>query len=392
MILCRRVPEALFWKDHPAIPRIFPVKFKIAALTFSVFTLLPLAQGADSSKNVTLIVPGESIGILKLGDRTDASDKALGEPDYGDMAMGKGVSIWYLGAKKGDKGHQFHRPDELGCWIHRDDEGHHYLITQAQVTSPKYHTAGGIAPGSSLVAIMAAYPDVKLSGDQDDAKSWPPYGPVEIQEDTKAGIAFVIRKSDSVCIEVIVKEKGVEGVRNPEPAACWDYSMINFEGSVGDVKLGMTAKELVAILGEPDDKGGAYIGSLWRWRLPSQAADESPAFCVYLTQLPKQAMVASQIRVSSPFFNFSGVSPGCAVTDLWKLSRNGPAWIEEFAPSKGKTTDVYADLTAGSLFEVDRDTGKCIAITIIPQTMDIVQSISNRAQSPVKKSTPAPAH
>src|SRR6202453_5311824 len=83
-----------------------------------IFAAVVLSAAPDkAAKTDMLIVPGEGIGGIKLGDSAQSEKelKKLGDPDGGDSAMGgRATEEWFLGEKRGDKGRQFHRLGEIG--------------------------------------------------------------------------------------------------------------------------------------------------------------------------------------------------------------------------------------------------------------------------------------
>src|ERR1700677_511042 len=295
------------------------------------FAAVVLSAAPDKvPKTDTLIIPGESIGGIKLGDSAQSEKelKKLGDPDGGDSAMGgKATEEWFLGEKRGEKGRQFHRPGEIGVNTLRDmenDSAAHQgkeAITNIYVTSQRFATAEGIAPGSTLDAIRAKFPEIEpddASGVQ-EATLWPMYGEVQFYIEKKQGIVFAIRKSNGECVQIAVIPKGTGATYHYPPMASNDYVIDDIYGTVGDIngtagniKLGMTGAKLVSLLGKPDEKHDASGGEMWRWRVPAQGKFELPALCIYLRKLPDGGLGAEQIRLSSPAFALTDkIFPGC---------------------------------------------------------------------------------
>jgi hypothetical protein len=250
---------------------VFPAM--VAVFAVRGFAQTPAKPGAN-----TLIVPGESIGGIFLGSGTEGrgEERALGEPAGSDAALGgQGSNEWYLGTHPGDKGLPFHRPGEIGANTQTDvehDSAEHpgkVTCTKLYTTSPRFATAEGIAPGSTLEAIRAKFPDIQPDyAYYTDNKGpppvtiWPGYGEMEFQLDRKQGIAFAVRKSDGVCIEIDIVPRGTAGTYHYPPLAALDYTIDDVEGCLGDIKLGMTSAKLLSLLGKPDEerKAGSVAG------------------------------------------------------------------------------------------------------------------------------------
>jgi hypothetical protein len=353
-------------------------KIAVCALVFC-FARAGFAQTGAHSEN-HLIVPGERIGALKLGARTADVDSPLGEPDFSDAATGKASETWFVGVKRGDKGRPFHRPDEIALFCHRDTEGHHYLITEIAVTSPRFATADGIAPGSALAAIRSKFPQIKQLEADPNADYWPPFGEIEFYLDTKQGIGFAIRKSDGVCVQILVAPSGEDYFRRLKPAVTMDYGIEPTGGNVGDLKLGMTGAELTRLLGAPAAKREIGFGFLWRWRLPAQNKNEPPAISIHFQKLPNGNLVANYIRLSSPFFRFTNkIFPGCPLRDVLQAT-GSTQWLDSYAPKNGETIDVYGDLHAGLTFEVRRSDAVCTAIGLAPPALSIIKNVGAWSQ------------
>jgi hypothetical protein len=136
---------------------------KTPALLLLFLGAISLAGAAP--KENTLIVPGRSIGDIALGLNTGKVYRDRGEPDGSDAAMGgKAVEWWFIGEHRGDKGRPFNRSGEIGFFSFKDMEHDSaktpgtVTISGIFVTSPKFATAEGIAPGSTLHAIRARFP------------------------------------------------------------------------------------------------------------------------------------------------------------------------------------------------------------------------------------------
>jgi hypothetical protein len=349
----------------------------LAGLALNGFAETPVHAPAGR-----LIIPGKSIGELRLGPDTGEYNGA--ESDDGDAAMGgRRSSAWYLGARRGDKGRPFHRPDMIGTASLKDMEHDSaktpgkLTITEVYVTSPRFATADGIAHGSKLDAILAKYPDAH-SGD-DDPANWALYGNMQFYRDQKHGIAFAIQKSSGVCVEVCVMPPGEgEFFIWGRPLATDDYLIDTIEQSIGSIKIGMSGAEIIALLGKPDQKaeaGSMAGGSWWRWRLPSQAKEETPCFSIYMRKLPGGDLGAYQIRVTSPAFTVTDlIFPGCPLKDAleatWRVAKIDTSQYDVKGRALGTDRAVYGDLFSGLLFDIRTSDSVCTAISIFPAPLD----------------------
>lgn len=345
------------------------------ALVFCLLAPLSVLIAGDTPKSGTLIVPGQGIGNIALGADALKAERELGKPDSSDAGMGKVVESWWLGSKRGDKGRMFHRPDEIGLRAHFNEDGSKYLISQVEVTSPKYATAEGIAPGATLDAIRAKFPDIQPD-DSPEVKFWPLYGAMQFFKDTKRGIAFAVRKSDGVCIQVSVMPPGdSEYFQWFYPAAAQDYVVDDLNGTVGGIELGMTDAKLLALLGKPDEKRDEAGGALWRWRVPPQPPLEQADLCVYLRKLPDGAFIAAQVRVSSRAFALTDkIFPGCPLRDALQATPN----VKKIDTDERQHTDIYADLRAGLMFDIRQRDSVCAAITIFPALLQVHSDMGAR--------------
>ncbi|HWB60700.1 MAG TPA: hypothetical protein VG733_14490 [Chthoniobacteraceae bacterium] len=362
------------------------MRYTMPALLVFLLGALAHAGAGDIAKMNPLIVPGKSIGGIHLGSGPDPEGEAfmdrLGDPDGSDGALGGQASnVWYLGAHPGDKGRPFHRPGELGVYSVEDmgqnTYAHRGPVTTKNifVSSPRFHTAGGIAPGSALKAIRAQFPGLRpdyafYTEDNSPVQTrWPMFGEMEFYIDSKQGIAFSIRKSDDVCVEITVVPAGAKGTYHYPPLESWDYTLCQYPESLGnDIKPGMSATVALALLGKPDEKhnvrasaaGGEAV--VWRWRLPVQNKHERPGLSILFQKLPG-GMTAEQIQVSSAAFTLNGISiyPGSEWKDAGKKYR-----YTKLDGLKNDGIDVYGDLNAGFFFEVRQADSTCASITMLP--------------------------
>jgi hypothetical protein len=103
-----------------------------------------------------LIIPGKAIGQTILGEDAANVFKRLGKPDAGDAAMGKALSIWYVGHDTTGYQTMIYTARQMGT---QDDVAR---VKQIRVTSPWFMTAEGIHNGSTLQQISKLY-EVKKS-------------------------------------------------------------------------------------------------------------------------------------------------------------------------------------------------------------------------------------
>lgn len=357
---------------------------KTPALLLVFLGAISLAKAADETSNAntpnTLIVPGKSIGEILLGTNaaTDNAVKALGKDDGGRGGVDD-AQEWYLGAHRGDKGRPFHRPDEIGIHTFTDTDKRSIVpvIVQIYTTSPRFHTADGIAPGSTLGAIRKKYPRIQPDdgshNDNDDFPYafpyyWPCHGRMSFYIDAGQGIVFSIRGSDGVCVEIDVVRPGARRVIHYPPLAAEDYVIKNFDldGRTGsDIVLGMTDSKLLALLGNPGEKDETGYGSVWRWRLPAQGRHEPPGLNIFLWQLPDGTLIADQIELTSPAFVLDDtmIHPGSPLKDV--LAGKSPGISKLAGPQIDETwkaPDVYGD--SDLLFDIRNSV--CTSISIVP--------------------------
>ena len=147
----------------------------------------------DSTSSDQLIVPGQSIGKVRIGDADSIVIARLGKPDSSDAAMGKAWLFWISKNEAHDRTGIF-TTRNMGS----DDETAH--VSQVFVSAPFFLTAEGVRTGTGLDLIRKAYPSLvqaaKLSG-----------GAV-VYDERARGIAFVIG-GDGSCKAIVVHRPGV---------------------------------------------------------------------------------------------------------------------------------------------------------------------------------------
>jgi hypothetical protein len=146
-----------------------------------------------------LIVPGESIGHIKLGATGAKMNSILGPPDSTDAAMGKALLFWLNGAHYvavytvSDFGGTDERPK----------------VQQVQVNSPRFQTPDSIGTGNTLDQIRQKYEQLKPLAHYRNEQQQQVY----IFDARQQGIAFEVTLPDSLCSAITIHPKG-ENVTN----------------------------------------------------------------------------------------------------------------------------------------------------------------------------------
>ncbi|NDK57537.1 hypothetical protein [Pontibacter fetidus] len=149
-----------------------------------------------------LIVPGQRIGQISLGQTAEKINNTLGKADSGDAAMGKALSFWY--------GKGRHKQNYVAVYFSRNFDGgpEDLLARQIRVNSSSFKTPESIAPGSRIASIRQNYTLKPIA-----YYSNPMQQQIYIYDDTAKGIAFEIATSDSSCVAITIHQKG-ENVTN----------------------------------------------------------------------------------------------------------------------------------------------------------------------------------
>lgn len=168
------------------------------------------APVADTTKKVSQandsIFPGKSIGNAAIGEKMEDVVKLLGQPDDGDAAMGKAISIWRSKAKAGDSTVHTFTIYSITNFDGKDETPRVKII---RATSPFFKTAEGVGSGSTLAFIKAQYPAAKkpVASYTDTIQ----HTKLMIYEASKEGIAFEINETTGKCAGVIVHVPGDNG-------------------------------------------------------------------------------------------------------------------------------------------------------------------------------------
>ena len=157
--------------------------------------LLGLLNFLPPSDADWLVVTGRSLGHLKLG--ADASTlAALGKAGYGDAAMQKAWATWYgspsvLGAAR----------SQLDVYTApQSNDVDHHTVQVVRATSPWFHLAGGLRPGSALGAVRASYGGLPLAATYRVAGSTR-----YLYDDVAHGIAFEADgTADTACCQALI--------------------------------------------------------------------------------------------------------------------------------------------------------------------------------------------
>ena len=145
-----------------------------------------------------LIVPGERIGNIFIGQNADQLESILGKADLSDAAMGKAWLTWFSKVSTGITG------NELNVYTaYRDDDPDltEKVVHQIRITSDEFKTAKGISTGKTLEEVKQQYPDIELSGKYDHETP----NPVSVYDDAEAGIAFEME--NDICTGIIIHSK-----------------------------------------------------------------------------------------------------------------------------------------------------------------------------------------
>lgn len=148
-------------------------------LTLVFVTLLTVSLGvAPTPTPAQLVVPGRSIGSLRLGTDPAVSLSPLGPPGNTDGAMLKAWATWYG---------QGRPPAQLDVYTAPPpgDDGSHKSVQVVRATSTYFRLANGLRNGSTLTQIRAVYGRLPLATTYRLAA-----GKRYVYDDVARGIAF----------------------------------------------------------------------------------------------------------------------------------------------------------------------------------------------------------
>jgi hypothetical protein len=145
-----------------------------------------------------LIVPGERIGKVKLGEEV-SSLEILGPPEASDAAMGKAWLTW-----KGNRD-EHNNATELNVYTtYKDNTMKLKTVQQIRTTSSAFSTAKNIHVYSSLESIQQQFPMLKKRASyKEDGRE------IFIYDAVEKGIAFEIARANDqqICTGIIVHER-----------------------------------------------------------------------------------------------------------------------------------------------------------------------------------------
>ncbi|GEM_PF-1119992 len=148
----------------------------------------PIVVPSDS-----LIVPGVSLGAIKLDADAAPVMKQLGKPDAADAAMGKAVATWFEQHDSTSHALSIFTAKDMG-------DSPTAIIKQIRVTAPTYKTEKGVGVSSTLDDIQQAFNVKAGKGYRINQEN------VAVYVDT-SGIAFEMDKNGR-CIGIVVYSKG----------------------------------------------------------------------------------------------------------------------------------------------------------------------------------------
>ncbi|MFC5270960.1 hypothetical protein [Adhaeribacter terreus] len=155
-----------------------------------------------SGKNET-IVPGKSIGLIKLNEQAEVVYKLLGKPNLTDAAMGKMLATWFTEANLSD-------PDttayQTNIFFVRNmgSAEESALAKQIRITAKQYKLGNGLAINSDLKTIQASFPEMKKAATYTSART---KQKIDVYHDSVAGITFEINKAGK-CVGIGIQEPG----------------------------------------------------------------------------------------------------------------------------------------------------------------------------------------
>ncbi len=161
----------------------------------------------------SLVVPGRSLGNITLG--ANATTLAtLGPATFSDAAMQKAWSTW-----RGSRPANGTAPTQLDVYTApAGNDVDHHTVQVVRATSPWFHLANGLRPGSRLSAIQQAYGKLPLATTYRVANH-----PRYLYDDVKRGVAFETdgTTSSSRCQAVIVHLPGKAVTQAALPLAAY---------------------------------------------------------------------------------------------------------------------------------------------------------------------------
>ncbi|MDQ0967054.1 hypothetical protein QFZ20_002457 [Flavobacterium sp. W4I14] len=183
------------------------IKFALLGLGMSVAACQSASktdQNTDSVSNLAsapaktvderfLVVAGQSVGEIALGEDMEEVGRKLGRPNAGDAAMGKAWGIWYS-----DDSTAKHRNEIAVYSSYQDTSMRIKNVKQIRITSNRFKTKDGLATGSTLEDVKLKFPAIeKLSAYLNEDKDT-----VTVYDAKKDGIGFEFLKGKSISLTV----------------------------------------------------------------------------------------------------------------------------------------------------------------------------------------------
>lgn len=159
--------------------------------------------------HLSAIVPGESLGAIRIGERIDSVDLIFGRADSSDAAMGH---VWEFRTFSDTAGGFKDGKYELDVYGVRDDAANQVVVKQIRATAPRYRTASGLSTESTLADIRKVYPGARALAFYNATMH---DGRIDLVDLPAEGIAFEVQHSDAdpvaaTCIAIIVHPRGAE--------------------------------------------------------------------------------------------------------------------------------------------------------------------------------------
>ncbi len=174
---------------------------KADAATDTTVHLGTSAESPRDKSNSLIIVPGESIGSLHLGEDAALLSQKLGKPDLSDAAMGKAWTTWL--SKTTDP---YNNIPELNVFTaYKDNSMTVKTVQLIRTTSPDFNV-GNVKVYSPLDEIGKAFPGLQYKAHFTQVKT----GKIMSLYDAEAeGIAFDITviNDKKLCTAIIIHPK-----------------------------------------------------------------------------------------------------------------------------------------------------------------------------------------
>lgn len=180
---------------------------KTFASLFAAFAVLPgiLSPALALPNDPLLIVPGKSIGKMALGPNGTEVLKRFGKPAIQDGGMSQTTQVW-LGQENRKAALSIHTILN-GAIDAKPQEG--VTIDEVRTSSSSFHTASGIAVGSTLRQIQHSFPQARRDQESES---------VVLYVDSRHGIAFEFSndKPSTRCISITIMTPGDKNIYSGE--------------------------------------------------------------------------------------------------------------------------------------------------------------------------------